>query len=437
MEVDMKPMRITGGRVLDPTRDLDGPHDIRVEDGRIAAVEPPGRLPDPVPGEEIIDAAGLWILPGLVDMHVHLREPGEEYKEDLESGLRAAVAGGFTAVCCMPNTRPPNDTRSVTEMLGRKAERIGLARLHPVAAVTRGLEGTDLVEMGDLVEAGAVAFSDDGRCVSNANVMRRALEYARNFDAVVIQHAQDPTLTSRALTHEGPVGTRLGMGGWPAAAEETIVARDIILSRLTGGAYHLAHVSTAGSIEMIRRARDEGLRVTAEVTPHHLLLTDEATTTYDTNTKVNPPLRSEKDRQALIEALAGGVIDAVASDHAPHSALEKEGDYMNAAFGISGLDTSLGLVLGLVKEGALKPIDLARAMSAAPARILGLESGTLARGAPADITLLDPERPHVIDPASFASKGRNTPFSGREAPGRAVMTLVAGKNVFDGRVNKV
>lgn len=432
----MKLMRITGGRVLDPSNDLDGQYDIRVENGRIGAVAPSGKLPEPAEGEEIIDATGRWVMPGLVDMHVHLREPGEEYKEDLDSGLRAAAAGGFTAICCMPNTLPPNDTRAVTEMLRRKAERIGLARLHPIAAVTRGLEGTDLVEMGDMVDAGAVAFSDDGRCVHNANVMRRALEYARNFGVVVIQHAQEPEMTTKSLTHEGPVGTRLGMGGWPAAAEEIIVARDIILARLTGGTYHVAHVSTAGSVEMIRRAKQEGLKVTAEVTPHHLLLTDEATTTYDTNTKVNPPLRPESDRQAVLSALGEGVIDAVASDHAPHSALEKEGDFQNAAFGISGLDTSLSLMLGLVQQSALSPLGLARAMSTAPARILGLEGGTLSEGQVADITVVDPESPHAIDPSGFASRGRNTPFAGREVVGRAVMTLVAGRNIFDAAVNK-
>ncbi len=433
----MKPMRFVSGRVLDPSRDLDGPYDIRIENGRIVAVEPPGALPEPASGEKVVDASGLWIMPGLVDMHVHLREPGEEYKEDLESGLTAAVRGGFTAVCPMPNTSPINDTRAVTEMIIRKAERLGLARLHPVAAVTRGQAGTDLVEMGDLVEAGAVAFSDDGRCVSNANVMRRALEYASNFDTVVIQHAQDPDLTTSGLTHEGPVGTRLGMGGWPSAAEEVIVARDIVLARLTGGSYHVAHVSTAGTVELIRRARDEGLRVTAEVAPHHLLLTDAATSGYDTNTKVNPPLRPEHDRLALIEALAGGVIDAVASDHAPHSMLEKEGDFQTAAFGISGLETSVSLVLGLVAGGMLTPLAMARAMSTAPARILGLESGTLAVGARADITLIDPERPARIDPSRFASKGRNTPFAGREVPGGVAMTFLAGKNLFDAGKNKV
>jgi dihydroorotase len=416
---------------------MDGTFDVSVADGRIQAIEPPGKLPAPAPDERIVEAAGHWVMPGLVDMHVHLREPGEEYKEELATGLLAAARGGFATVCSMPNTDPVNDTRAVTEMLLRKADRLGLSRLHPVAAVTRGLAGRDLVEMGDLVDAGAVAFSDDGRCVCNANVMRRALEYARNFDSVVIQHAQDPDLTPKGLTHEGPVGTRLGMGGWPAAAEEVIVARDISLVRLTGSSYHVAHVSTAGTVEMIRRAKEADLSVTAEVTPHHLVLTDEATVEYDTNTKVNPPLRPEADRAALVEALAAGVIDAVASDHAPHSALEKEGDFQSAAFGISGLETSLGLVLGLVGDGSLTPLAMARAMSTAPARILGLEAGTLAPGAPADITIVDPDRPVRIDPTRFASRGRNTPFADREVPGLAVMTLRGGELIFDEKKIKV
>jgi len=426
----MKRIRIAGGRVLDPSRGKEGRLDIRIEGGRIAAVAPTGKLPDAA-GEKVVEAAGLWVLPGLVDMHVHLREPGEEYKEDLESGLGAAVRGGFAAVCSMPNTHPPNDTRAVTEMLIRKADRLGLARLHPVAAITRGLEGKDLVEMGDLMAGGAVAFSDDGRCVADANVMRRALEYSASFGSVIIQHAQDSGLTPKPLTHEGAVGTKLGLGGWPGAAEEVVVARDIILARLTGGSYHVAHVSTAGSVEMIRRAKEEGLHVTAEVTPHHLLLTDEATATYDTSTKVNPPLRPEKDRKALLEGLREGVIDAIATDHAPHSLLEKEGDFQSAAFGISGLETAVGLVLGLVADGIISPLQMARAMSAAPCRILGLEGGSLAEGAPAHVTLIDPERPHVVDPSTFTSRGRNTPFAGRTLPGRAVMTVVAGEIVFD------
>jgi dihydroorotase len=293
------------------------------------------------------------------------------------------------------------------------------------------LKGEELTEMGDLVAAGAVAFSDDGRCIGNANVMRRALEYASSFGVPVIQHAQDEDLTPNGQTHEGPVGTRLGLGGWPAAAEEVVVARDIALARFTGGRYHVAHVSTAASAEMIRRAKDSGLSITAEVTPHHLLLTDEATSGYDTNTKVNPPLRPEPDRAALVRALAEGVIDSVASDHAPHSLLEKEGDYRSAAFGISGIETSLALMLGLVAENRLTPLRLVEAMAAAPSRILGLPGGTLSEGARADVTIIDPDRPGTVDPGRFESKGRNTPFAGRKTTGRAVMTIVAGNVVFD------
>jgi len=261
--------------------------------------------------------------------------------------------------------------------------------------------------------------------------MRRALEYAAGFGATVIQHAQDPDLSASGLTHEGPVGTRLGMGGWPSAAEEVIVARDIVLARLTGARYHVAHASTAGTVEMIRRAREEGLAVSAEATPHHLLLTDEATETYDTSTKVNPPLRPEPDRRALVDALADSTIEIVASDHAPHSTLEKEGDYMSAAFGISGLETSLPLMLALVEEGALEPRRLVDAMSTAPARLLGLEAGSLETGSPADVTIIDPRMPHTIDPSAFASKGRNTPFAGREVPGRAVVTIVGGEIAWE------
>ncbi len=427
----METIRIVNGRVIDPASDRDGEFDLRLEAGRIAALAPPGRLPPGIPGEKVVDAKGLWVVPGLVDMHVHLREPGEEYKEDLSSGLLAAVRGGFTAVACMPNTIPPNDTRAVTEMLVRKAQRLDLARLHPIAAVTKGLEGKELTEMGDLSDAGAVAFSDDGRCVKNANVMRRALEYARSFGVAIVQHAEDRDLTTGGLTHEGPLGTRLGMGGWPSAAEEVVVARDIILARMTGGRYHVAHVSTAATVDLIRRARAEGLQVTAEVTPHHLLLTDEATAGYDPDTKVNPPLRPESDRAALVRALAEGVIDAVASDHAPHSLLEKEGDFRAAAFGISGIETSLPLLLGLVADRHLTPSGLVRAMSTNPARILGIPGGSLRKDGPADVTLVDPDRPHAVNPALFASRGRNTPFKGRKVAGRAVMTIVGGRIVHD------
>jgi dihydroorotase len=426
----MMPVRIVNGRVIDPSSGIDEKRDIRIDEGRIQAMSAPGELGAPADGEVVVDAEGKWVVPGLIDMHVHLREPGEEYKEDVRSGMQAAVRGGFSSICCMPNTDPVNDTRAVTEMVIRKAQKLGLARLYPIAAVTRGRKGEELTEMGDLLDGGAVAFSDDGNCIANANTMRCALEYSRSFDSLIIQHAQDPDLSAGGLTHEGPVGTRMGMGGWPAAAEEVIVARDIVLTRLTAGRYHLAHVSSAGSIEMIRQARKQGLRVSAEVTPHHLLLTDEATASYDTATKVNPPLRPESDRKAMVDALAEGVIEVVATDHAPHSLLEKEGDYRSAAFGISGLESAVALMLTLVDQGAITPSTMIRAMSTAPARILGLQGGTLAVGSVADVTVIDPEDPHIIDPAAFASRGHNTPFAGREVPGRAVMTIVGGEVVW-------
>jgi dihydroorotase len=366
-------------------------------------------------------------MPGLVDMHVHLREPGEEYKEDLSTGLKAAASGGFPAVCCMPNTKPPNDARPITEMLTRRAREIDASRLHPIGAITRGRAGLEPTEMGDLIEAGAVAFSDDGQSVADAGVLRRAMEYAATFDALIIEHAEDASLTAGGVSHEGEVGLRAGLGGMPVEAEDVIVARDIILARLTGVRLHIAHVSSLRSVELIRRAKDEGLPVTAEVTPHHLLLTDEATGQYDTHTKVNPPLRPEEHRAALLDGLREGVIDAVASDHAPHSVLEKEGDYGSAAFGISGLDTTVPLMLRLVEKKHLSPMDMARALSARPCGILRLAGGRIEAGAPADLTIINPDSAFRIKPAAFLSRGRNTPFAGWKVPGRAVMTIRDGR----------
>ncbi len=427
----MDHIRIVGGRLIDPSSGIDAPRDVLLADGVVSAVEKPGKLPAPGQGDRTVDASGRWVVPGLVDMHVHLREPGDEHKEDIASGLGAAVKGGFSSVCAMPNTDPVNDTRAVTEMIRRKAERLGLARLYPVAAITRALAGKELTEMGDLTDAGAVAFSDDGRCVSGSGTMRCALEYALSFGTVIIQHAQDPDLSAGGLTHEGPLGTRLGMGGWPSAAEEVIVARDIVLARLTGSRYHVAHVSCAGTVGMLRQAKAEGLPVSSEVTVNHLLLTDADTAGYDTLTKVSPPFRTAGDRQALLDGLREGVIDAVVTDHAPHALLDKEGDYRSASFGISGLDTSVSLMLGLVESGDLTPMQMIRAMSTAPARVLGLPAGTLSVGAAGDVTVIDPADPHVIDPKTFVSKGKNTPFAGRRVPGRAVMTIVAGRVVFE------
>jgi len=420
-------IRIEGARIIDPATGMDGRFDVRIAGDRIEAVDKPGAFGKLKENEKRIQARNLWVMPGLVDMHVHVREPGEEYKEDLATGLRAAASGGFPAVCCMPNTRPPNDARPITEMLIRRACEIDASRLHPIAAITRGRQGMEPTEMGDLLEAGAVAFSDDGQSVADAGVLRRAMEYAATFDALIIEHAEEASLTAGGVSHEGEVGIRAGLGGMPVEAEEVIVARDIILARLTGVRLHIAHVSSLRSVQMIRRAKEEGLPVTAEVAPHHLLLTDAVTEQYDTSTKVNPPLRPEEHRDALLEALRGGVIDAVASDHAPHSVLEKEGDYGSAAFGISGLDTTVPLMLRLVEKKLLSAVDMARALSARPCEILKLPGGKIEAGAPADLTIINPDSAFRIKPAAFLSRGRNTPFGGWKAPGRAVMTIRDGK----------
>src|SRR6056297_574913 len=343
---------IHGGRILDPSRDLDEPGDCLIEAGRIVAVG----ADLPREGAECLDAEGAWIVPGLVDLHAHLREPGQEYKEDLASGGMAAVAGGFTQVACMANTEPVNDDPSVTKFILERAEKDSPARIRPIAAATRGLRGQVMTEMVALREAGAVAFSDDGATIMDSAVMRRVFEYSRLADAAVIVHAEDCHLRGGGVVHEGPVSTRLGLPGNPAAAEEIMIARDLRLAALTGAHLHVAHVSTAGSVQLIRRAREEGLRVTAEVTPHHLFLTDEATSSFDTSTRVAPPLRSAADTVALREALVEGVIDVIATDHAPHATYEKEVEFTLAPPGMIGLETALGLTLELVHEGHLSPL---------------------------------------------------------------------------------
>jgi dihydroorotase len=394
-------IELRNGRLIDPARGMDEPRDLFLADGKVVADAPPGRLEKSHKPERTIDARGKWIVPGLIDLHVHLREPGEEYKETIETGLRAAAAGGFTAVACMPNTQPANDTRSVTEHILRRAAQVKAARVHPIAAITVGREGKHLTEFGDLLEAGAAAFSDDGACVSDAGLFRRALEYARSFDALLMQHAQEPRLTAGSLAHEGPRATRLGLIGWPRVAEELIVARDLLLAGYVDARLHVQHVSSAGTVELLRAAKAKGVRVTAEVTPQHLWLTDEAIETYDTNAKVNPPLREEHDRGVLREALRDGTIDCIATDHAPHSELEKKIEFDRAAPGMVGLETALPLGLALVRDRVLTPLRLIEALSTAPARALRVPGGRLAVGDPADLTLIDPERAWKIDPAKF------------------------------------
>lgn len=423
----MRRIWIRGGRVLDPASERDEHADVLVEDGRIAAVGHLGEVAD----ADVLDAAGRWVAPGLVDLHVHLREPGQEYKEDIASGGRAGVAGGFTALVCMANTQPVNDDPSVTEYILDRARQESPARVYPVAAATRGLAGEVMTEMSALVEAGVVAFSDDGRTIMDSGVMRRVLEYSTLVRVPVITHAEDRTLVREGVVNEGPVSTRLGLPGNPAVAEVVHVARDLLLAELTGAHLHVAHVSTAGAVALIRAARERGLHVTAEVTPHHLALTDEETLGYDTSTKMAPPLRSQGDVEACRAGLADGTIDAIATDHAPHAVHEKDVEFTAAPCGVIGLETAVPVTLDLVRTGVLDPLGWVRRLSTAPARIVGRPGGSLAIGAPADLVLVDPERRWVYDPAKGYSKSRNSPWAGREMVGRALTTIVGGAPVYD------
>jgi dihydroorotase len=423
---------LRGGRVIDPARNLDASVDLLVQNGRIAGIEPDlaASFDAQEDGTRIIDVAGMWVVPGLIDMHAHLREPGQEYKEDIATGTAAAAAGGFTAVCAMPNTVPPNDNRAVTELMVRRAREVGVVRVYPIGCITQGQKGENLAEMGELKDAGCVAVSDDGKCVANSEVMRRALEYARGFGLPVIQHAEDVALSANGPAHEGAASTRIGLRSQPAAAESCMVARDLELVALTGARYHVAHVSCAETVRLVREAKRRGLPVTCEATPHHLTLTDEACAGYDTSTRVNPPLRSASDVAAVREALADGTIDAVATDHAPHSSVEKDVEFEQAASGMIGLETALPLCLDLVASGAMSPMTLFARMTTAPAKILGLPGGTLALGSVADITVVDPQAVWTCDKSRFRSKSRNSPFVGRTLRGRAILTIVGGNIVF-------
>ena len=422
----MSRLLIRGGRVLDPSVDLDAPADVLIEGGVVVAV---GR--DLPAGEgEVIDASGQWVAPGFVDVHVHLREPGQEYKEDLASGGRAAVAGGFTTVACMANTNPVNDDPSVTKYILDRAAKESPARIHPIAAATRGLAGKVMTEMAALREAGAIGFSDDGEVITDAGVMRRVLQYSKLVGAPVIVHAEDPGLRGDGVMNEGVVSTRLGLPGNPVEAEELYVARDIRLARLTGARLHIAHVSSGGSVELVRMAKEEGLSVTAEVTPHHLALTDDANAGFDTNTKMAPPLRTERDIATLRAALAEGVIDCVATDHAPHAVYEKDVEFTAAPCGVIGLETAFAIVSELVRRGEISPLELIRRLATTPARIFDLPSGTLARGAAADVVILDPAAVWTYDPAEGFSKSRNSPWAGQQLRGRVVATFVDGRLVY-------
>ena len=419
---------LKGGRVLDPSQGLDDRLDVLIEDGRIT------KLARPLTGRaRTIDVRGLVICPGFIDLHTHLREPGREDKETIATGTRAAAAGGFTAVCAMPNTDPVNDRAGITRAILDRARSDGVVRVHPIGAITRGSQGEELAEYGDLREAGCVAVSDDGRPVASARVMRRALEYARAFGLTVIDHCEEPTLAQGAAMNEGTVSTLLGLRGAPAMGEALVVERDVLLAELVGGKVHIAHVSAAASVDSVRRGKARGVAVTAEATPHHLLLTDQAVkdSGYDTSTKMNPPLRTEADRQALLEGLRDGTIDCIATDHAPHTVDDKKVEYDQAAFGVVGLETAVPLCLDrLVGKGILDLAQLVSLCSTRPARILGLPGGTLAPGSPADVTVLDPARRVTVDPGRFASKGRNTPFGGWALTGGPALTIVAGQVVW-------
>ena len=423
---------LKGGRVLDPARGFDATADVALADGVVAELGP--RLS--TKGAEVVDVSGLVVCPGFIDVHVHLREPGREDKETIATGTRAAAAGGFTAVCAMPNTDPVNDNAGITRSILEKARAQGAVRVYPIGAITRGSQGQELAEYGDLREAGCVAVSDDGRPVASARMMRRALEYARAFDLTVIDHCEEPTLSERAVMNEGPVATLLGLRGVPAAGEAMVVERDVLLAELTRGKLHVAHLSAAASLDAVRRGKARGVRVTAEATPHHLFLTDRAVSEsgYDTSTKMNPPLRGEADRQALIEGLRDGGIDCIATDHAPHHVDDKKVEFDQAAFGVVGLETAVALCLDrLVGPGLLDLAGLVRLLSSGPARVLGLPGGSLAPGSPGDVTVLDLSRKRPVDPARFQSKGRNTPFAGWSLTGWPVLTVVAGQVVWQGR----
>lgn len=415
---------IKGGHVIDPSQNLDEKLDILVADGKIKEI---GKKLAAPKGAEVIDAKGLLVTPGLIDMHVHLRDPGLEYKEDIVTGTRAAAAGGFTSVACMPNTRPVNDNKAVTSYIIAKAKAEGQVNVFPVGAITHGSKGENLAEMGDLKEAGCVAVSDDGKPVSNPELMRRALEYAKGMDITLISHSEDLDLAADGQMNDGFTATELGLKGIPWVAEDAATARDVFLAEFTDSPIHIAHVSTKGAVRIIREAKARGVKVTCETAPHYFTLTEDAVRGYETNAKMNPPLRTAEDVKAIKEGLSDGTIDAVATDHAPHHLDEKDVEYTLASNGIIGLETSLPLSLALVEEKVLSPAQLVSKMSLNPARILGIDRGTLAQGAVADITLIDPDAEWVVEADKLESKSKNSPFLGRKMKGRAAYTIVGGK----------
>jgi dihydroorotase len=424
-----RPILLRGGRVIDPAQQRDETADVLLRDGNVVDVGTDLGVPD---GAAVLDVAGLVVAPGLIDVHVHLREPGQEHKETIESGARAAAAGGFTAVCAMPNTDPPVDDPAAVGYVRAAGLRAGAARVYPCGAVSVGQKGERLTEVGEMIHAGAVAITDDGRPVLTAGLMRLALEYAQTFGIPVASHCEDVTLSRGGAMNEGIISTRLGLTGIPNAAEDVCIARDLLLAELTGARLHIQHVSTRAGVAMIRAAKERGVAVTAEATPHHFTLTDDAVAAYRTDAKVNPPLRMAVDRAAVIAGVADGTLDVIATDHAPHHYDEKEQAFDDAPFGLVGLETALGLAITeLVDRNVIDLPTLVLRMSTAPARAFNLPGGSLHRGAPADVTVFDSTASWTVDPARFHSKSRNTPFSGRALRGRAVYTIVHGRVVYD------
>jgi len=424
----MKPLLLKGGKLVDPSQGLNKIGDLLIVEGKISSVGGSIAGPEDV---EAIACDGLIVSPGFIDVHCHLREPGREDVETIATGARAAAAGGFTAVCAMPNTDPVTDNQAAVGFIVRQGQRAAAARVYPIGAISVGQDGKVLAEFGEMVGAGAVAVSDDGRPVASAQLMRTALEYARTFKIPVIDHCEEPTLSAGGSMNEGIVSAQLGLKGIPAEAEEIMVIRDILLARLTGGHVHLAHMSTKGSVELIRWGKERGIKVTAEVCPHHLSLTEESVRGYETNAKMNPPLRTAKDVEALREAVKDGTIDLIATDHAPHHYDEKEREFADAPNGIVGLETALAVVVtNLVEKGALKFQDLVDRMSCTPARIFNLPGGSLKKGGVADVTVFDPSERWKVDPSQFLSKGRNSPYTGMTLVGRASCTIVGGSVVY-------
>jgi dihydroorotase len=431
-----KPLLIQGSRIIDPSQGIDEISNLLITEGKISWL---GKGTPPQTDYNTLNAKGLIVCPGFIDLHCHLRQPGFEEKETIATGIRAAARGGFTTICCMPNTNPPLDSQSVIDYVKSKAATEGVVRVLPIGCISKDRMGQELAKFDELALAGVIAYSDDGKPALNSRIMRQALDYGRALDLPIIDHCEDTTLTEGGQMNEGVISTKLGLPGMPAVAEEIIVARDLALARLTGARLHIAHVTTAGSVDLIRHAKEKGVKVTAEATPHHLTLTEEKVVGYDTNAKVNPPLRTEQDIQALIQGLKENVIDIIATDHAPHSEVDKLCEFALATFGISGFETALGSLMSLVHNGELTLATLIAKLTREPAKIIGDKYGklgTLAVGTLADIAVFDPNREWVVDTSAFASKGKNTPLAGSTLKGKVMATISQGKPVYEERVDK-